>query len=91
MARVAKEILGIRMDTTSVPKVYSRFYAIMRKYGIREGTVTPGKPGRQTANYEWTMCLTLLESQVVQAFVLSHLLGRILGARVAVPKDLEAY
>lgn len=64
ISEVAKEIIEIEfnMDMT-LSEGLSKFFDIMRKYQIKEGTPAFNdrgeKVGRNVANWEWTMCKAL--------------------------------
>jgi len=84
MSKVAEEIINIKIDEhETFVKAYSKFYKIMRKYGIKRGT----KSGNGTTcdNFEWTMCETLFHSRIKSKFELWHFLT------CKLPKDLESY
>jgi ribosomal protein L44E len=89
MRAVAKEIINIKIGhNDKLSTLDKRFYRIMRKYGIKEGTATANDKGkfvgRSVANYEWTMCKELYHSRIHSNITLSAFFNPL-------PKDLEQY
>ena len=83
MAKVAKEIILVEFpNKTTMFQVRKKFYEIMRKYGIKEGTENGN--GRSVCNYEWTMCKILFIDTVKSSLQMSFF-------GFETPKDLEQY
>ena len=82
--KIAEEIIKLKFKKSeTLSGVLNRFYRIMRKHGIKEGTPCGGG-GRIVARFEftlyWTLFLETLSGQID--------LGRFFG-EFKVPKDLE--
>ena len=56
----------------------------MRRYGIKEGIRTEGG-GRLTANFEWTMCVSLFIDTITSSINFDHLFSD------SLPEDLLCY
>lgn len=85
MRTVAEAIILLKIkDTDTLGGLKMRFYRIMRKYGIREGTRLKNQSGRSVANFEWTICKEAFYSRIMSHLIISSLLN-------PVPKDLEVY
>ncbi len=82
MSDVAKDIIKINYKFTHKEALMNSFYNIMRKHGIKQGTLNKGG-GRTCANYEWTMCWLLFLQCLRDEINLDGLFS--------VPKDLENY
>lgn len=71
---VAGDIIGIKFeDSDTLQDCMNKFYDIMRKHGIKEGT--PSKNGRTVARYEWTMCFELFKEMLKSYFTVRTLLN----------------
>lgn len=85
MSAVAKDIILLKFKPTmTLQQVESRFYRIMRKHGIKEGTKSGN--GRITNNFEWTMCQILFLQRVQDYFVMNRFF-----VGTGTPKDLLQY
>jgi hypothetical protein len=84
LSEVAKDIIFMRLNKQTIEYLFTKFYGIMRKHGIKQGTLD--EKGRlQIANFEWTMAwrffLTTIETQLNEKMILE----------VETPDDLEHY
>ncbi|MDD5648832.1 MAG: hypothetical protein PHF86_00175 [Candidatus Nanoarchaeia archaeon] len=78
--KVAKEIVTIEFKKSdTLNDCLNKFYVIMRKYNIKQGTKTEN--GRQCNNFEWTLCKQSFEETLKSFFELDDLFGNI-------PEDL---
>jgi hypothetical protein len=85
MRKISEELIKIQiLDEKIQTEILDKFYTIMRKYGIKEGTITKNKSGRVIANFEWTMCKHLFLDKLESEVKITSLLND-------VPKDLQAY
>ena len=85
MAKVAKEIIFIKIDCGKpFSYVENQFYAIMRKYRIKQGTRCKKTGEIMVANFEWTMCYSLFFYMVGKYYPENTMLGKL-------PDDLECY
>lgn len=86
MRKVAEAIISIKVEPSdTIEGLHKKFFSVMRKYGIKEGTTL--KNGcRQCNTPEWTMCLYLFEAQIKNGINLAHLIGSI-----QTPKSLLSY
>lgn len=83
--QVAKEIIDTNfLDEKDIKKIMNKFYKIMRKYGIKQGTWSKGKKGRNCDEFEWTMFKELFMAQVTSQLTFADFLKDI-------PKDLQGY
>lgn len=81
---VAKDIINMKFKpTTSLEQCLRMFYALMRKHGIKEGTVNG--TGRSVSNFEWTMAQELFLARIRDYVQMDMLFNS------KTPKDLEAY
>jgi len=84
MAVVAKDILNIKMsDDDGLKKSYRKFYKVMRKHGIKQGTKVGG--GTRMSNPEWVICEALFKERMKDNIHYFNILG------MNVPKDLTRY
>jgi hypothetical protein len=80
--KVAKEIINIKFDSKmTINQCMKKFFDIMRKYGIKQGTEVGNSIIQD--NFDWTMCYTLF-IRCLRDFIMSQFTwaGKI-------PKDLE--
>jgi len=85
MSTVAKDIIQLKFKPTmTLQQAETRFYGIMRKYGIKEGTKSGNS--RTVSNFEWTMCQILFLQRLHDYFVIDRFLFV-----NNTPKDLEQY
>jgi len=87
MRAVAKDIIFFnqkRKDLTH-KQVMDAFYKIMRKHGIKQGEWDKDGSGRIMANFEWSMCLTL----IMDTHNANNSCERLFNDKT--PSDLEAY
>lgn len=83
MNGIAKEIITMKLTNRDTFKtIYNRFYKIMRKYGIKQGTESKNGNSVLRNNYEWTMCWTLLKSNIDSKVTLDSIF-------LDVPKNLQ--
>ncbi len=83
MCSLAEEIIRLEIENSdTIGSIKKRFYSIMRKYGIKEGTMA-GKNVRLVANPDWVMAKQLFVSEIADHF-------RRIGIFESIPKDLEA-
>lgn len=83
MSKVSKDIIDIKFKPSDTLQVaMNKFYFIMRRHGIKEGT-SDGKGGRIVCNYEWTMCMVLFIDRIEQFIRMASLFGK-----MGTPKDL---
>ena len=83
---VAKEIIGLKFKKTYTLKVcMSKFFDIMKKHNIKQGTPSFNEDGKEVGrtcdNFEWTICKQLFIKQMEGFFELEMLFGNI-------PKEL---
>ena len=82
---VARDIITEKyLSKKDIDKITNKFYAIMKKHGIKQGTRT-GKHAIQIANAEWSMCKDLFMQRILSQINISMLFESNL------PKELEAY
>ena len=84
---VAKDIIELKFKKTdTLSDCNKKFFAIMKKHGIKQGMPYFNDEGKEVGttcdNYEWTICRELFFSRIEDFFVLENLLGNI-------PKDLR--
>lgn len=84
---VAKDIITTKfLIKSEVIRINNRFYKIMRKHGICEGTRTKNRTGRLCNNFEWTISRELFLNQVKDKLdVGASLLA------LGIPEDLLSY
>lgn len=72
MKLVAQDIITIQIKRgESLSNIMNKFYAVMRKHGIKQGIkVMEGKKHVSTTkcNFEWTMSYELFKSTVINNF-----------------------
>jgi hypothetical protein len=84
LAAIFKDINATKVSNAdSLDTLMDKFYKLMRKHGIKQGTWTEGG-GRLVSNFEWTMCLIAFRSHVNAKWDWAFLMGN-------TPKDLLAY
>lgn len=82
MKEVAKEIIEIKIKKEdTLESLMEKFYFIMRKYNIKQGTWVGN--ARQLENPDWVMCEVLFIDRIQSFFGFYHFYN-------PVPKDLEA-
>ena len=82
LSNVYKDIISIKIEMTdSFDSVFKKFYAVMRKYGIKQGerTIVNVNGGG-----EWCMCKQVLENHICNRLMWQTLLNE-------PPKDLLVY
>lgn len=87
MRAVAQDIILFnrpRKDLTNA-QAMKKFYGIMKKHGLRQGTWSKVGGGRRCNNFEWTMCLVLF----LETFSSDRRLLDMFGDKM--PKELMAY
>jgi hypothetical protein len=83
LANIYKDIQNIEIKPTDSFKTsLNKFYAVMRKWGIKQGEWSEN--GRTVVNAEWNMCWQVFKSHKILALDLWLLLSE-------PPKDLLAY
>lgn len=84
LAKINKDIMAIKIShNDSFKTMMNKFYAVMRKWKICQGTWTENG-GRICNNYEWTMCFEVFKSHKLLSY-------DIWLALTEPPKDLLAY
>jgi hypothetical protein len=84
ISKVAKDIISLELKPgMTLAQVEGKFYRLMRKYGIRQGTKSGN--GVVCDNFEWSMCKELFLSRVRDYFEFDRFLLK------AAPKDLQCY
>ena len=74
--KVAKEIVTLKFKKSdTLNDCLNKFYAIMRKYNIKQGTKVGN--GRQCDNFEWTLCKQSFNETLKSFFELESLFGNI--------------
>lgn len=78
MREVAKDIIQLKFsETDTLQQCLDKFFTVMLKHGIKEGTPTFNddgqEVGRTMANFEWTICFQLFQSRI-QSFIELHVL-----------------
>lgn len=82
LTEVSKEIINMKIEPgKSIKTHFNKFYEIMRKYNIKQGTATDNGVARK--NYEWTICWKLFMTIFVDQMELLDMFSDI------TPKDLE--
>jgi hypothetical protein len=89
LENVAKDIIGMKFnDTMTLRECNNKFYKIMRKYGIKEGTPRFNENGKlistQRTNFQWTMCRNLYMDTIISYMNMNELFGNSI-----LPKDLK--
>lgn len=82
LSDIAKDIINLKLEEDNVKQAYTKFYRIMRKYGIKQGTKTKGGDILQ-CNPEWVMCEKLFQDRIDSTYQLLSIFS--------CPKDLSAY
>jgi len=82
LSKVAKAIIDLSLENDNKKQAYTKFYKVMRKYGIKQGVKTKGG-GIQCNTPEWVMCEVLFKSRVEATYMLESLFST--------PKDLMSY
>lgn len=76
MSKVAKEIINMPVDKTdTIEGLFNKFFKIMKKYGIKQGTKT--EFGFTKSRFEWTMCEKLFVENIVNKIHVLRLLDDI--------------
>ena len=80
---IYRDIVAIKIDgKDSFNSLLKKFYDVMRKWGICQGTWTDN--GRSCNNAEWNMCYTIFQQHINLELTWYGLLNE-------PPKDLLAY
>lgn len=83
LENIYKDILGIKIKVTdSFQSSLDKFYKVMRKWGIKQGTWSEN--GRTACNAEWIMCFSVFKQHKILALDIWLCLNN-------PPKDLLAY
>lgn len=89
ISAVAEDIINLKFKPDdTMQSCFDRFYAIMRKHGVKKGTpIRQGKKiiGTQVDNFAWTMCRNLFQDQVRSWIELELAFS----LDIPFPKDLE--
>ena len=85
--KIAKDIISIKLDKSDTLEIcMNKFFDVMRKYGIKEGTIRFDKNGKSTGricdNPEWCICKSLFFRSFENFLELQILFGN------CVPEDL---
>jgi hypothetical protein len=88
MSEVAKDIIGLKFKKSdTLGGCLKKFYAIMEKHGIKQGTANYNEDGqrvgRTCTNFEWTMSKDLFQTQVTLFLNFTDMFN--------VPKNLSEY
>lgn len=84
---VAKDIISIKFKRTdTIEMCDNMFFSIMKKHGIKQGTPTLNKEGKEVGracdNFEWTLCMELYTSELRRSIQINMLFGDV------IPKEL---
>ena len=83
LGKVYSDILSIKIEMSdSFETSLNKFYDVMRKHGICQGTWS--KNGRTVSNAEWIMCYNIFKSHKLMALDIFLILNE-------PPEDLLAY
>jgi hypothetical protein len=83
--QIAKEIINTEfLEDKDLKRIMNKFYKIMRKHGIKQGTWNKEKTYRNCDEFEWTMFKELFISRVKSQLDFSEFL-------LDIPKDLQGY
>ncbi len=86
MSKVSKDIIAIKVtEDKTIKQLFSEFYKIMRRYGIKQGTKNPNGVGIIHDNFEWTICSSLFSSHICKTIWFFDLFVS------EAPKDLQCY
>lgn len=81
---IYNDIIDIKIDSKdSFETMMDKFYDVMRKWGICQGTITESG-SRLVNNAEWNMCFQVFKQHKLLAFDLWLILS-------TPPEDLQAY
>ncbi len=84
ISKLAEDIINMKFrPATSLEQCLRMFYRLMRKHGIKEGTING--TGRSVNNFEWTMAQELFLARIRDYVQMDMLFCS------KTPKDLEAY
>ncbi len=84
LAKVFKEIQNLQIKPSdSFNSIRRKFFDVMRKYGIKQGTKT--KHGTELNNPEWEACEQLLERKIMSDYTWERC------SSFKTPKDLQSY
>lgn len=84
MNKVAGDIIKTKIEyEETMEEIMSKFYSIMRKHGIKQGTKTKGG-GTLCNNFEWTMCKALFLMVIHDNLNMHEMLS-------GIPEDLKYY
>ena len=85
LAAIFGEINAIKLDAnTSFKSLQDQFFAIMRKYGIKQGNWSANGYGRAVATPEWSFATAAMHQRISSSLNMFFLLAH-------VPTDLQAY
>ncbi len=88
MSRLSRDILyslEIKViETKTLLEIKEIFYDLMRKYGIKQGTLNLEKGGITCNNPEWTMARDLFERSLMMQMSIGDIMN-------PVPEDLKHY
>lgn len=85
MSAVAKDIIKMKITKKDTfDSLWKKFYTIMRKHGIKHGTLSADGIGTIVANFEWTICRDCFFTRVQDYLQMEDLFRE-------VPRDLRHY
>ena len=84
--RLAQDLLHLKFEETDTLKACEdKFYALVRKHGIKQGTPSYNERGEQVGracnNFEWSMCRMMFIKMLGEFFTFREFLSE-------VPEDL---
>lgn len=84
MSKVAEEIIKMPVDKTdTIEDLFNKFFKIMKKYGIKQGTKT--KFGFTKNRLEWTLCETMFTENIQHKIKVLRILDDI-----STPRSIES-
>lgn len=84
LSKVFKNIQDLQIERSdSFNSIRRKFFDVMRKYGIKQGTKT--KHGTEVNNPEWEACEQLLERKIMDFYTWERC------SCFKTPKDLQNY
>ena len=86
ISEISKDIIQIDFKKyNNIASAFNKFYSIMRKYGIKNGTKRKGEQGVLCSNFEWTC----FEMQFIEQYCSYIRTYRLFNSDI--PKDLQHY
>lgn len=82
MSKVSKDIIELKFDDDDTIKdCYEKFFKLMIKHNIKQGTET--EHGILRDNYEWTACVLIFKDRLLSHIDCQFTFGDV------IPKELE--